>query len=106
MRIVIAGLILPLYLVPLGLRWILVALAGQAGWVASVVISDSAGALFTGFLTNNYWFGALIYVCSTALEVTFLLLGHHQVTAFWIGDLMPALVAIYFAQQLYVNMGD
>ena len=32
--------------------------------------------------------------------------GHQPSVALWIGDLFPALVAIYYAQQLFINMGD
>jgi hypothetical protein len=32
--------------------------------------------------------------------------GYEPRFVLWIGDLFPALVAIYFAQQIYVNMGD
>jgi hypothetical protein len=59
-----------------------------------------------GFLTNNYRFGAAIYVGATVVELALVAAGHSPVAALWIGDLVPALVAIYYAQQLFINMGD
>ena len=71
-----------------------------------ILVSDVIGCLIVGFLTNNYRFGALIYVGATALELLLVATGHHTMIALWIGDLFPALVAIYYAQQLFINMGD
>ena len=42
----------------------------------------------------------------TALEVVLIFWGHHPGLALWVGDLIPALVAGYFVQQLFINMGD
>lgn len=96
-------LIVPLYFVPSALRAML---PGWLGYGLGVVLADVAGSLVVGFLTNNYRLGVLLYLGSTALELLLLLAGHQTHVALWIGDLIPALVAIYYAQQLYINMGD
>jgi hypothetical protein len=96
-------LIGPLYVAPRLLRALLV---GRIGWLVGVVLSDVWGCLITGFLTNNYRFAAALYLGISALEVTLLFVFDLPGLVPWLGDLIPALVAIYYAQQLYINMGD
>jgi hypothetical protein len=40
------------------------------------------------------------------VEILLILAGDQRGPALWTGDLIPAVVAIYYAQQLYINMGD
>jgi len=103
-RLVI-GLVLigPLYLVPCLLRSLL---SGWGGYALGVLLGDALGCLVVGFLTNNYRFGVLLYLGATAFELLLLFGGHRPAGALWAGDLVPALVTIYYAQQLYINMGD
>jgi hypothetical protein len=96
-------LIVPLYVFPSALR---VLFLGHAGWLAGLLISDVLPCLVAGFLTNSYRFAVGLYLGSTVLEALLLLVLHQPILALWIGDLIPALVAIYFAQQIYINMGD
>jgi hypothetical protein len=97
------ALIVPLYVLPCALRAIAL---GPEGWVIGVLISDLAGSIAVGFLTNNYRFGLLLYLGSTVFELVLLAVGLNRTAVIWAGDLTPALTAIYFAQQLYINMGD
>ncbi len=96
-------LIVPLYVLPsLGRAF----LVGPIGWGVGLVLSDVLGSIFVGLVTNNYRLGILLYLGSTALELVLIALGHHTTVALLIGDFVPAVVGIYFAQQLFVNMGD
>jgi len=99
------GLVLigPLYVLPSLFRSFL---AGWWGYGLGVVLADLFGCLVVGFLTNSYRFGVLLYLGATAFELLLVSAGHHPHVALWLGDLVPALVAIYYAQQLYINMGD
>ena len=96
-------LIFPLWVLPCLLRSLM---SGWAGWGVGVLLSDVLGAMVVGFLTNNYRLGALVYLGATVLELGLIFLGHEMRVALWVGDLIPALVAIFFAQQLFINMGD
>lgn len=100
---IFAILIVPLYLVPCLARSLAV---GRTGWLFSLIAADVIGSILAGFLTNNYRLGAFLYIGSTALELALMLWGHHVTAALWIGDLIPTVVTIYYAQQLYINMGD
>lgn len=96
-------LLIPLWVVPCLIRS---GLATTVGWWAGVLFADALGAFVVGFLTNNYLLGVYLYVGATLLELLVLSLGADWVLALWLGDLIPSLVAIYFAQQLFINMGD
>lgn len=96
-------LIFPLWVLPCLLRTLM---SGWAGWGFGVLLSDVLGALVVGFLTNNYKFGVLVYLGATALELSMIFVGHEMRLALWVGNLIPALVAIFYAQQIYINMGD
>ena len=96
-------LIGPLYLAPVLLRS---PFAGLWGYGVGTLLADLFGCLVVGFLTNNYRLGVLLYVGATAFELLLVFTGHHPVVALWVSDLIPALVAIYYAQQIYFNMGD
>lgn len=101
--IIFLALIVPLYVLPCTAR----ALAlGPEGWAIGVLISDLAGSIAVGFLTNNYRLGLLLYIGSTIFELALLAAGLNRTVVIWAGDLVPALTAIYFAQQIYINMGD
>ncbi len=101
----VLGLMLigPLYLAPVLLRALL---PGWWGYGVGLLLADVFGCLVVGFLTNNYRFAVLLYLGATVFELLLVLAGHHPVVALWVGNLIPALVAIYYAQQLYINMGD
>lgn len=92
--IIFLSLIVPLYVVPSLFRslWI----SAIATLIASIVV---------GFVTNNYWLGLFLFLITTAIQFT-LVSSNHQSAAALLGDLIPSLVAIYFAQQLVINMGD
>jgi len=96
-------LIVPLYVLPCLARSLL---SGWWPYGVGLLVSDAIGCVVVGFLTNNYRFGALLYLGATALELLLVAAGRHTLTAQWVGDLFPALVAIYYAQQLFINMGD
>ena len=103
-RLVLGSVLIgPVYLVPVILRLLL---SGWGEYAVGAFLADIFGCLVVGFLTNNYRFGVLIYLGATATELLLLFTGHHPGMALWLGDLTPALVAIYYAQQLYINMGD
>ena len=96
-------LIWPLYVLPKSLRALL---TGDVGWALGALFADVFGCLLVGFLTNNYRFALLLYLGATAFEAALLYgVGWHR-GALWMGDLIPALVGIYYAQQLFLNMGD
>lgn len=101
--LIFAVLIVPLYVIPTLLRSLMV---GRTGWAIGVVLADVVGSLFVGFITNNYRLGILLYAGATAMELGLAWFGHHVTAAMWLGDAIPALVGIWFAQQLFVNMGD
>jgi CDP-diglyceride synthetase len=104
-RLVIGlALIVPLYIAPSLLR---AALQGWWWYGSGVLAADVFGSVVVGFLTNNYKLGVLLYVGSTVLELLLLRwVGGRPQAVLWIGDLIPAVVAIYYAQQLFINMGD
>jgi hypothetical protein len=97
------ALIVPLYLVPSLLRDLL---NGWWGYGLGVVANNVFAIWVIGLITNNYRFGIAVCAGSTLLEMSLLYLGHKPNAALWIGDLIPALFAIFFAQQLYISMGD
>jgi len=97
------ALIGPLYVVPSLLRALLL---GRAAWLLGILVADVAGSLVIGFLTNSYRFAAAMYVAATASELLLALAGQRPAVALWLGDLIPACVAIYYVQQIYINMGD
>jgi len=93
----------PLYVLPSVLRAFL---DGRwESWIG-LLVSNVFASLVVGLLTNNYRFAAGVYLSATALECLIAFVGHQARLALWIGDLIPAVVAIYYAQQLYINMGD
>ena len=96
-------LIVPLYVLPSLCRslWL-----DRIGWFVGIVAVDVLGSMVVGFFTNNYGFAFLLYCGATVLEVFLHIAGYAPSVAVWIGDLFPALVAIYFAQQIYINMGE
>ena len=96
-------LLVPLWVVPSFLRALL---ADGAAWWVGVLLSDVLGVAVVGFLTNNYRFGVGLYLAATALELALVAVTGSATVGIWLGDLIPALVAIYFAQQLFINMGD
>ena len=75
-------------------------------YFGGIVLFDILGCMVVRFLTNNYQFGILLYLGISAIEVLLLLVSHSPLLALWIGDLIPALVAIHYLRQLYINMGD
>lgn len=97
------ALIGPLYILPVLLR---LTLAGWWGYFGDVVVSDIVGCAFVGFITNNYRFGVLLYLGSNVLEFLLVLVLRNGPSAMIVGDLLPALVSIYYAQQLFINLGD
>ena len=96
-------LIVPLYVLPsLGRSlWL-----DRIGWFVGIFAADALGSWVVGFFTNNYGFAFLLYCAAITLELFLIMAGYEPKFVLWIGDLFPALVAIYFAQQIYVNMGD
>jgi hypothetical protein len=96
------ALIGPLYVIPLLVRTLL----NGWGFELSFLLSDMFGCFVVGVLANNFKFAVWLYLGCSAMEGLLLYLGNRPGFAFWIGDLIPAMVAIYFAQQLYINMGD
>jgi hypothetical protein len=101
--IIFFALILPLYVLPSGAR----ALAsGLGARIAGAIVLNLLGSIAIGFLTNRYRFGVLLYLASAIFELLLLTAGLNRTAAIWVGDLPPALLGIYFAQQLYINMGD
>ena len=101
--LIFLALIFPLYVFPSLIRAMLV---GRISWIVGLLVSDVLGSVVVGFLTNNYRLGMFLYLVSTGIEITLIFFGHHFAMALLIGDLIPALIAIYFAQQLFINMGD
>lgn len=101
--LIFVALIIPLYIVPSCARALLI---GGPAWIVGILLSDILGSVVVGFLTNNYVLGLLLYTAATALELSLAALTHNVVLALFVGDLLPALIAIYFAQQLFINMGD
>jgi hypothetical protein len=100
--VIIAVLLLPLYVLPTIARFALL----NAGLpIAGILLSDAFGCFCVGFVTNNFRFGLLLYAGLTVLEFVVLALTHNPLLTIWCGDLVPALIAIYFSQRLYVNMG-
>ena len=91
------------YVVPSVLRS---ALPGWYGYTCGIVLFDILGCIAVGFLTNDYKLGALLYLGTTAIELLLLLAGLSPRIALWITDLIPAIVASYYARRLYANMGD
>jgi hypothetical protein len=105
-RAVIAlALIVLFYVVPSVLR---LALLGwyRYGFICGIALFDILGCMVIGFLTNNYKLGALLYLGTTGIELLLLFVGHSPRVALWICDVIPAVVAIYYSRQIYVNMGD
>ena len=102
-RIIVAvSLFLPLYAIPTAARFVL----WSAGLpVLGIVLSDAFGALCAGFVTNNFRFGLLLYAGFTVLEFALAGFVRSPLRGLWLGDLAPALVTVYFAQRLYVNLG-
>jgi hypothetical protein len=96
-------LIVPLYVLPCLLRTVLLP---YTGWVAGLLLADAFGCAVVAFLTNNVRGALLLYLAATAFEFTLATAGNNVRTALWIGDALPALVGIYFAERLFVNMGD
>jgi uncharacterized membrane protein len=82
------------------------ALPGWYGYTCGIVLFDILGCIAVGFLTNDYKLGALLYLGTTAIELLLLLAGLSPRIALWITDLIPAIVASYYARRLYANMGD
>jgi hypothetical protein len=98
-----AALILPFYIVPSAVR---ATLRGPLAYAGGVMMSDIVGSLVVGFLTSSYALGVTLYLGATLLELLLLFAGYSSQVAIWLGDLVPALTAIYYAQQLYINVGD
>ena len=102
-RLVLGTILIgPLYLLPVLLRSLL---NGWWEYAAGALLSDFIGCAVVGFLTNNYRLGILLYLAATGCELL-LLIAQHPVMSLWLGDLIPALVVIYYAQQLFINIGD
>lgn len=96
-------LIGPLYIVPCLFRTFL---HGDAAWAIGAAAFGSFGTVVLGVLTNDYRFAFGINGAAVAVELGLLLTGHDLIAVLWAIDLVPALVAIYFAQEFYLNMGD
>jgi hypothetical protein len=94
-------LILPFYVLPSAAR---AHALGPKGWIAGVLILDLLGSVAVGFLTNNYRFGVQLYLAFTIIELLLLAAGLNRTAVIWTGDLGPALIAIYFAQQIFINV--
>src|ERR1017187_9428466 len=99
---VAAVLIVPLYVIPAIARLTLY----RAGFpFLAIFLADLLGAACVAFITNNLRFGVLLYLGFTALELTVAAVTQRPMAAFWVGDIGPAIIAIYFGQRLYVTMG-
>ena len=103
----VIGLVLfgPFYLAPSLVRFLL----GGWGWWwygFGILLSDALGSFVVGFLANNYRFGIGLCLGATIFELLLLYAGYEPRVALWMSDFIPALVGVYFAQQLYINMGD
>jgi hypothetical protein len=101
--IVFAALITPVYLLPSVARMLL---PGNIGWISGLLIGYAIICLAITVTINNL--RAAIGVCavSAMLELALVAAGCERATALWIGGVFPAVVLIYFAQQLYINMGE
>lgn len=100
---ILLALILPFYVLPSAAR----AFApGIVGWIGGMVLLDVTVTLALGFLINNYVFSLLCCFASNLFEALLIATGIHRTVAVWTAGLIPALVGIYFVQQLYINMGD
>ena len=97
------ALILPFYVFPSAARAFVPSLAG---WIAGTVLLDLTVTLALGFLINNYIFSLLCCLSCNVIELLLPAIGIDRQAAIWVGGLIPALTAIYFVQQLYINMGD
>ncbi len=97
------ALMLPVYILPSIGRTLS---SGLWGWLVGALLLDVVGWVTVGFLSNSYPFALVLYLSSTVLELVLLWAGMTRAGVIWAGDLVPALVAIYFVQQLYINMGD
>lgn len=96
-------LALPLYVAPCLLRS---ALLPFTGWAVGMLLSDALGSFVVAFLTNNLRAGILLFAGSMVFE-TALAVGFPDAgAALWIGGLLPASAAIYFARKLLSNMCD
>lgn len=100
--LIVAVLFIFLYLIPTAARFALLS-AGLP--VLGILLSDAFGSLCAGFITNDFRFGVLLYAGFTVLEFVALALTHEPALVLWTGDLIPALITIYFSQRLYVSMG-
>lgn len=96
-------LAVPLYIVPTSLKLVLV---GSSFWYLGVLMLDIISSLAAGFIVNNYWFGTALYLISTCIEGVFIAATHKTALVSTVGDLIPALICIYFAQLVFVNTGD
>lgn len=100
--VIVAVLFIFLYVIPTTARFALLS-AGLP--VLGILLSDIFGSLCAGFITNDFRFGVLLYAGFTALELLVLALTRDTALVLWAGDLIPALITIYFSQRLYVSMG-
>lgn len=97
------ALIIPLYVLPLAL-WIV--LIGDRKWALGILLTNAISGVSIGFLTNDYRFGIIVYLLCASMGLGFVALGQPVARALMVWNLLPALTAIYFAQQLVINAGD
>jgi hypothetical protein len=77
-----------------------------AGWLPGLVVCHFAVCWMAGFLANRYSIAVLGFAASAVLETAVLLASGQAALAIWIGGLIPASAAVYFARRLYLGMGD
>ena len=75
-------------------------------WSVQILVCDAFTVLLIGLLTNNYRFAFLLYALCSAFQIALLSSSHDAPIQLILGDLIPALAAIYFARKLLANMGD
>lgn len=73
--------------------------------ILSILFSDVIGSIVVGFITNNYRMAIILYVFCSIFEII-LMEFDFNIMANLIGDLFPALVLMYFARKLYLNLGN
>ncbi len=105
-RLGIAALVLaPLWLVPALIpQWV----EGWEGWGVSAAIRFALGTIALGFLTNHFRFGVLLYGAATLVELLLAYAGGLAMAtpAVWLAGLAPAAVTVFFAQRLWISLGD
>ena len=82
------------------------ALSGGELWLVSLLAFHLAAALALLFLTNSKSLAAGVAIAAIGLECALAMGIHHRTAAIWLGALIQASFAGYFARRFYLTMGD